>query len=117
RVPPLILFFPPLWVGGRSLGLLHGRRLRFFFRPFFGQLQYPAVTAIIRVMIAGSLRAGCTSPPQTGSSVKSRSPQADPQPRAGDLQGTKGHPDQLGDLFSALSSLDQIPDLLDSLRR
>src|SRR5262249_20987489 len=30
---------------------------------------------------------------------------------------TKGHPDQLGDLFSALSSLDQIPDLLDSLRR
>jgi hypothetical protein len=33
------------------------------------------------------------------------------------LQGTKGHPDQLGDLLSAFSSLDQIPNLPDSLRR
>src|SRR5262249_38999029 len=79
----LIHFFSPLLVGRRIWGLPPGRSVRFLFGPFFGELQSPAVTAIIRVMIAGSLRAGCTSPPQTGSSVKSRSPQADPQPRAG----------------------------------
>jgi hypothetical protein len=33
------------------------------------------------------------------------------------LQGTNGHADQLGDLLSALSSLNEIPDLLESLRR
>jgi hypothetical protein len=32
------------------------------------------------------------------------------------LQGTNGHADQLGDLLSALSSLNEIPDLLDSFR-
>jgi hypothetical protein len=32
------------------------------------------------------------------------------------LQGTNGHADQLGDLLSALSSLNEIPDLLESLR-
>jgi hypothetical protein len=32
------------------------------------------------------------------------------------LQGTKGHVNQLGDFLSALSSLDEIPDLLDSFR-
>jgi hypothetical protein len=32
------------------------------------------------------------------------------------LQGTDGHADQLGNLLPALSSLDEIPDLLDSLR-
>jgi hypothetical protein len=30
------------------------------------------------------------------------------------LQGTNGHANQLGDLLLALSSLDEIPDLLDS---
>jgi hypothetical protein len=33
------------------------------------------------------------------------------------LQGTNAHADQLGDLLSALSSLNEIPDLLDSFRR
>jgi hypothetical protein len=33
------------------------------------------------------------------------------------LQGTNGHADQLGDLLSVLSSLNEIPDLLESLRR
>jgi hypothetical protein len=33
------------------------------------------------------------------------------------LQGTKGHADQLGDLLSALSSLNEISDLLNSFRR
>jgi hypothetical protein len=32
------------------------------------------------------------------------------------LQGTNGHANQLGDLLSALSSLDEIPDLLESFR-
>jgi hypothetical protein len=32
------------------------------------------------------------------------------------LQGTNGHADQLGDLLSALSSLNEVPDLLESLR-
>jgi hypothetical protein len=32
------------------------------------------------------------------------------------LQGINGHANQLGDLVSAFSSLDQIPDLLDSFR-
>jgi hypothetical protein len=32
------------------------------------------------------------------------------------LQGTNGHANQLGDLLLALSSLDEIPDLLDSYR-
>src|SRR5262245_66334698 len=57
------------------------------------------------------------SPHQTGSGVKSRSPQTDAQPGASDLQRTNGHADQLGNLFSALASLHQIFDLLDSLRR
>jgi hypothetical protein len=33
------------------------------------------------------------------------------------LQRTNGHADQLGDLLSALSSLNEIPGLLDSFRR
>jgi hypothetical protein len=33
------------------------------------------------------------------------------------LEGANGHADQIGDLLSALSSLNEIPDLLDSLRR
>jgi hypothetical protein len=32
------------------------------------------------------------------------------------LQGTNGQVNQLGDFLSALSSLDEIPDLLDSFR-
>ena len=32
------------------------------------------------------------------------------------MQGTNGHADQLGDLLSALSSLNEIPDLLESIR-
>jgi hypothetical protein len=32
------------------------------------------------------------------------------------LQGTNGHADQLSDLLSALSSLNEIPDLLASFR-
>ena len=33
------------------------------------------------------------------------------------MQGTNGHADQLGDLLSALSSLNEIPDLVDSFGR
>jgi hypothetical protein len=45
-----------------------------------------------------------------------RAPQANAQPRTGDLQRTHGHADRLGNLLPAHAALDQVLDLLQPLR-
>ena len=49
---------------------------------------------------------------QSSARVKSGAPQADSQFRAGDLQRSGGHTDDLGDLVPALSPLHEVADLL-----
>jgi hypothetical protein len=46
-----------------------------------------------------------------------RSLQADPHLGAGDLQGTNGHVENISDLVSSFSPLDEIYDLLKPFRR
>jgi hypothetical protein len=62
------------------------------------------------------VRARPLSLQQTSTRVKSGSPQADSQFRAGNLQRSGGHADDLGDLVSALSPLDEVADLLHPFR-
>src|SRR5262245_36865596 len=57
------------------------------------------------------------SPQRNDSVIESGSPQADAQSRAGHLQRTDGHADQLGDFLPFPAALHQISDLLDSFRR
>ena len=56
-------------------------------------------------------------PPKAGPIVNFRSSQTDTQLRARDLQRTNGHVEYLSDLFSALSPLHEISNLLKSLQR
>jgi hypothetical protein len=58
------------------------------------------------------VRARALSPQQTRARVKSGAPQADPQFRAGNLQRADCHTDNLGNLFSTLSPLYEVADLL-----